>query len=85
MSHFVYVLFSKNFNKIYIGYTHDLEKRFESHNRLATKGWTIKFRPLILIYSEKFADKKDALILEKQLKTAKGRTFIWEMINNEKT
>jgi putative endonuclease len=85
MSHFVYVLFSKNFNKIYIGYTHDLEKRFESHNRLATKGWTIKFRPWILIYSEKFADKKEALIREKQLKTAKGRAFIWEMINNEKT
>jgi putative endonuclease len=80
MSHFVYVLFSKNFNKIYIGYTHDLEKRFESHNRLATKGWTIKFRPWILIHSEKFADKKEALIREKQLKTAKGRAFIWEMI-----
>jgi len=31
MSHFVYVLFSASFKKIYIGYTSDLKKRIESH------------------------------------------------------
>ena len=39
----VYVLYSKQYDKIYIGYTSDLEGRLKSHNELSTKGWTIKF------------------------------------------
>jgi len=73
MSHFVYVLFSTGFKKIYIGYTSNLEKRIESHNYLSKKGWTIRYRPWELLYHEKFSEKKDALLREKQLKTAKGR------------
>jgi GxxExxY protein len=36
---------SKKFDRIYIGCTSDLPNRFLSHNELATKGQTIKFRP----------------------------------------
>ena len=76
----VYVLYSSNFDKIYIGYTSDLEKRLESHNYLATKGWTIKFRPWRLIYQEEYDLKTDAMKREKQLKTAKGREFIRKLL-----
>jgi putative endonuclease len=72
----VYVLFSEKFNKIYIGYTSDLEQRFKSHNELGTKGWTIKFRPWKIVYTEKFETKSSALIREKELKTSRGRAFI---------
>ncbi len=44
-----YVLHSKKHDKIYIGFTSDLEQRLPSHNQLATKGWTIQFRPWELI------------------------------------
>ena len=80
----VYVLHSKNFNKIYIGFTSNIEQRFLSHNSLATKGYTVKFRPWSLVYSEKFMSKADALRREKQLKSAKGRQFIWNLISELK-
>ncbi|WP_225871370.1 GIY-YIG nuclease family protein [Pedobacter cryotolerans] len=38
----VYVLYSIKFDKIYVGYTSDLEQRLLSHNVFATKGYTIK-------------------------------------------
>ncbi len=50
----VYVLFSPKYEKIYIGFTSDLEKRLLSHNELSHKGWTRKFRPWVLIYKEEF-------------------------------
>ncbi len=72
----VYVLHSPRFDKIYIGFTSDLQNRVKAHNELATKGWTIKFRPWTVIYTETFDNKKDAIEREKQLKSAKGRIFI---------
>ncbi|MGL2988410.1 GIY-YIG nuclease family protein [Flavobacterium sp. RSSA_27] len=39
----VYILYSKKFNKNYIGFTSNLIERFKSHNVLGTKGYTIKF------------------------------------------
>ncbi|MBX2964679.1 MAG: GIY-YIG nuclease family protein [Cyclobacteriaceae bacterium] len=80
MTYHVYVLFSEAFDKIYVGFTSDLEARLASHNYLAKKGWTIKFRPWVLIYSEKFEDKSRALKRERELKSARGRVFIRELI-----
>ena len=80
----VYVLYSSKFNKIYIGFTSDLEKRLQSHNHLATKGWTLKFRPWRLVYKEAYELKSEAMKREKQLKSAQGRDFIWNLINEIK-
>ena len=77
----VYVLHSKEHQKIYIGYTSDLEQRFLSHNSLGTKGWTIKFRPWIIIHTEEYSTKAEAMKREKQLKSASGREWIWQKIN----
>ena len=76
----VYVLYSERYDKIYIGYTSDLKKRFKSHNELAKKGWTVRFRPWEIVYTETFERKQDALRREKQLKTSRGRAFIREEI-----
>ena len=76
----VYVLYSKDYNKIYIGFTSDLKQRLLSHNELGKKGWTIKFRPWELIYTEEFQLKSDVMKREKELKTATGRNFIWSII-----
>ena len=76
----VYVLYSKDYNKIYIGFTFNLEQRLLSHNELGKKGWTINFRPWQLIHTEVFQLKSDAMKREKQLKTATGRNFIWSLI-----
>jgi putative endonuclease len=78
----VYVLYSARFNKIYIGYTSDLESRFKSHNELGTQGWTIRFRPWEILHTENFESKSNAMKREKQLKSAAGRDFIWELVRN---
>ena len=72
----VYVLHSPTFDKIYIGYTSNLIQRLLSHNELATKGYTIKFRPWIVVHKEEFEDKSDAMKREKELKSFKGREWI---------
>ena len=76
----VYVLYSKRFHKIYIGYTSDLDDRFISHNEKATKSYTIKYRPWEIAFFEEFDTKSIAIKREKELKTSRGRAFIWDKI-----
>ena len=72
----VYVLYSKSYDKIYIGYTSNLIQRFYSHNELSQKGWTRKFRPWLVIYTEVFETKSEAMKRESELKTGAGRRYI---------
>ena len=58
--------------KLYIGYTNNLKRRLEEHD----KGLTLvtKFRlPFKLIYSEGCTNQKDAKRREHYLKTTQGR------------
>jgi len=78
----VYVLFSKKYNKIYIGYTSNLEQRMLSHNELGTKGYTLKYRPWEILFTEEYLTKSEAISREKALKAGKGREFIWQTIKD---
>lgn len=76
---FVYALYSSEYNKIYIGQTIDLSKRLTEHNSgLST--YTKRFIPWEIIYSEEVETYADAMKREKQLKSQKGREFIWNII-----
>ena len=79
---YTYALFSEMFNKIYIGFTSNIEQRIIDHNYRSKKGFTVKYRPWKLIHLEEFDSKKSAMKREKQLKSAKGREFIWSLIKN---
>ncbi len=79
----VYVLFSENYNKIYIGFTGNIEQRLISHNLLGKKGWSIKFRPWTLIHTEDFLTKPEAMKREKELKSSRGRNFIRKKLLNQ--
>jgi putative endonuclease len=73
--YYVYVLLSKKDGNFYIGYTDDLKKRLNEHNKgrvPSTKTRT----PLILIYYEACRGQKDAIRREKNLKTTRGGRFI---------
>ena len=76
MEYLVYILFSKKYNKTYVGFTSSLIERFKSHNELATKGYTIKFRPWKVVYLEVYNSKTEAMKREKWLKIGNGRIFI---------
>jgi putative endonuclease len=47
---------------------------------MATKGYTNKYRPWMVIHVEFFDRKELALKREKELKTSRGRNFIREQI-----
>jgi len=72
----VYILFSLVHNKVYVGYTHSLSQRLESHNLKGTKDWTRSYRPWILIHVEFFDSKSEAMSREKFYKSGKGREII---------
>ena len=77
----VYVLYSISKKKHYTGFTSDFESRFLSHNELGTKGWTVRYRPWIIILQETFTDKHLAMEREKWLKTGKGRDFVATLVH----
>jgi putative endonuclease len=76
----VYILYSEKFNKNYTGFTSNLIERLKSHNYLETKGYTLKFRPWIVIHVEFFIYKSEAMKREKYFKTGVGREFIQDLI-----
>ena len=68
---YTYILKSDKFDQIYIGYTSDLKRRFEEHNRginLSTK----RYRPWKIIYYEACINEDDAKRRETYLKTTQG-------------
>ena len=75
MNYVTYILFSKNFNKHYTGFTSNLEQRMLSHNDLG-KDWTAKYRPWKIIYTKDFESRIQAMKHEKWLKSGVGRAFI---------
>lgn len=79
---FVYALYNRNHNRIYIGQTKDLEEQLRLHkDKLFKNSFTSRFNgEWILIYKEKAQDRKQALLREKQLKSYRGREFIKKQI-----
>jgi putative endonuclease len=72
----VYILYSELHGKIYIGFSSNLIQRFYSHNTLGKKGWTIQYRPWMVIHVEIYGNKFDAMQRERFLKSGQGREFI---------
>ena len=58
--YYVYTLRSKKDGNFYVGYTKDLAKRIEQHNKGIVES-TRNRRPLGLIYYEACIEQKDAL------------------------
>ena len=83
MKYYKYVLYSKKYDNIYIGYTNNLERRLYFHNK-GIKGWTAKYIPWELVYHEEFDSKSDAMKREKELKSYQGRKFIREEILSQR-
>ena len=73
--HYTYVLESLKDGERYIGYTNNLRKRLEEHNK--GKNFSTKFRlSFRLIYFEACINEKDAKRREGYLKTTQGRRFL---------
>ena len=78
---YTYVLHSEKFDEMYIGYTANLKRRFEEHNRglnLSTK----RYLPWKLIYYEACLNESDAKRREGYLKTTQGGRLLKRRIKD---
>jgi len=78
---YVYVLYNKEKNFIYIGYSSNLKQRIKEHNSGKSKS-TKHYVPLNLIFYEAYSTKSDAKRRENYLKTNKGRTTLITMLKD---
>jgi putative endonuclease len=75
MFYYTYVLKSKKDNKLYIGWTDNLEKRLVMHNSGLVLSTKLR-RPLTLEYCEICTNKMKAIEREKYFKTGFGRRYL---------
>lgn len=73
--YYTYVLESKKDNKLYIGWTNNLEKRLKDHNNKKVDSTKNRI-PLNLIYFEACLSKQEAIKREKYFKTGFGRRYL---------
>ena len=73
--YYVYVLRSQKDGNWYIGYSSDLRKRLQEHNR-GENASTAYRGDFELIYYEAYQDKMDALGRERFLKSGSGHRFL---------
>jgi len=80
----VYVIYNRRHNRIYIGQTEDLNRRTLEHNdkENSRHKYTQRFDGTWeLVYKEVLNLRSEALLREKQLKSFRGREFIKDKLN----
>ena len=82
MPYFIYILYSQNRDRYYIGSTENIEERLRKHNS-NHKGFTGKQFDWKLVYKELFESKLDSLRREKEIKSWKSRKMIQKLIGLE--
>jgi putative endonuclease len=79
MSYFLYILYSSNLDRYYIGSCADVKVRLVRHNAGATPS-TKPGRPWVVVYTENFNLKTESLKRENYLKKLKSRIYIENLI-----
>ena len=76
----VYILYSINEDRYYIGFTGDeIQERLRKHNS-NHKGFTGKVADWRIVYTESFTQKKEAMKRELEIKKWKSRKLIEKLI-----
>ena len=77
--YYVYAIYSKSKNYIYVGITNCVQRRVNEHN-LGYNKTTKPYRPFELLYQEKLGTREEARKREKYLKGGSGRKFLRKLI-----
>lgn len=80
--YYSYVLYSLKSNRLYTGFTDDLKRRLQEHNKGEGGAYTKKNKPFVLIHYEAFLSKKDAQRQEKFYKSGYGREVLDDKISS---
>ena len=66
-SYYAYIMASRS-RVLYVGFTNDLVRRVVEHKRGLVPGFTSRYHVTRLVYFEQFADVRDAIAREKEIK-----------------
>ena len=78
---YVYILHSEILNSFYVGTSANVEERLKRH--LSNhKGYTAKAKDWIVVYTETFETKTEALNREKKIKSWKSKSMIEKLIQS---
>ena len=81
---FVYIIYSKNFNKYYVGHSDDPHRRLLEHNDAKYHKYTSKFRPWELKATIAIGENRgDAMKVETYIKNLKSRKIIEQIIERQ--
>ena len=72
---YTYVLKSEKDKRLYIGFSSNLKKRLDEHQK-GLVSVTKNRRPLELVYYEACKTEEKAILREKSLKTGFGRSYL---------
>jgi putative endonuclease len=81
--YFVYILYSAQIDRHYIGSTENIESRLSKHLSQHS-GFTGKAKDWVIVYSEELASKTEALKRELEVKKWKSRKMIEVLILSAK-
>ena len=66
-TYYIYIMASRS-RVLHTGVTNDLARRVDEHKRGVNAGFTSRYRITRLVYFEEFADIRDAIAREKEIK-----------------
>jgi putative endonuclease len=75
-TYWVYLLASRSQN-LYVGVTNDLQRSMIEHRQRLVPGFTARYNIDPLVHSEPFADIRDAIAREKEIKGWRREKKIW--------
>ena len=78
---YIYVLQSERDSNFYVGYTNNIKRRLTEHQKGEVPS-TKRRSPMKLVYWEGCLNQKDATKREKYLKTAWGKRYIKNRLQN---
>jgi len=79
---YVYIIYSKQVDRYYVGQTDDLEDRLHSHLS-GISSYTSISKDWKLVYSEEYKTREDAIRRENEIKRKKSRRYIEWLIENK--
>ncbi len=80
MEYFLYILHAASADKFYVGISSDPIRRLEFHNAVE-KGFTSKYRPWVLVWTQAFSNRIEAGKAERKIKAWKSSVMIQKVIS----
>ncbi|MBC7695968.1 MAG: GIY-YIG nuclease family protein [Burkholderiales bacterium] len=77
---YIYIIYSNAVDKYYVGQTENIEDRLVSHNS-AISTYTSITKDWILVYTESFETRNEAICRENDIKRKKSRRYIEWLIS----